>query len=146
MLTNEITIRGLTHDDRDMLKELQIYPDNDFSLYDFIGDDLDNEPSSYGYGLFENGILVAQCSIGGAEELKDCIGNSAFDDELLGDVYVRPDCRRKGYAHKVIDYAVNDRSHKNNNIYCTPYADTENMYRHMGFENVTDDILVMKRH
>ena len=150
MTTANIEIRGLTENDYDMLKNLQEQPDNDFELCEFIGEDLDEEPSSYGYGLFIDGVLAAQCSIGGAEEIADSIefdnDSPISDNELLSDVYVRPEYRNNGLAHKIIDYAINDESHRNSNIYCMPYADIEDMYRHMGFEDVTDGVLVIKRH
>lgn len=65
-----------------------------------IRDDLeDGESQNYAYGIYEEGRLVGYLSIGGAE----CFGlkfknKQVRDSLLLGDVYIDPAYRNRGYG------------------------------------------------
>ena len=98
-------------------------------MYAFICDDLTDTASTYAYGLFIDDKLIAQCSIGGAEEI-DVAGS---DDELLSDVYVLPEYRQRHYALTLLKYVMETPEHNKHNIWCMPVNETAEFYHKIGF-------------
>lgn len=137
-----IICRGLSVEDKEALETLQLDEENDFELYDFIGESLDEEDSTYAYGVFADGELVGQCSIGGIDEFEDYLST----DEVLSDVFVKAEYRHRGLATKLIQYAVNDKSHRENNIVCMAIYETDSLYISLGFiKNDINDYILRRK-
>lgn len=137
-----IDVKGLSIESKEQLRELSELPSNEFDLFELIESDLDETESDFAYGLYENGKLVAHCSIGGADGV---IEGCNYDDELLSDVFVHPDHRGHNYARILIAYAMNHGDHRNHNIYCEPINYTDSIYQKMGFKEIDDGLLAYKR-
>lgn len=138
--------RGIKQSDLYALQALQNQTDNIFDLYNFVADSLeDDKESDYAYGAFVDDVLVAQCSIGGAEVVEDDVPCYEETDELLSDVYVHMSYRGSHIASNLIRFAVSQQEHKNNKIYCEPINDTTSMYQKLGFVNIDEYILCLNR-
>lgn len=137
-MNEKVVTRPLEMRDAEQIK--QIDAEGDFEIYDFIEDMLEEGAQDYAYGVFLGDVLVGYCTIGGADEIEE----AECDDELLGDVYVKEEYRSKGYAHKLVEYALSE--HSEHSIYADIlYDELEAFYADFGFVRKELGLLILKR-
>lgn len=102
-------VRPLAENDRSMVEKLDESSENYVA---FWLEDNDN----YAWGLFLNEELIGYCTIGGADDVPMIIADYpgyCTDSLLLGDVYIVPKMRKKGYGlymvQSVLETRVKDR-------------------------------------
>ena len=99
------------------------------------------ETEDYAYGLFDGKKLVGYCTIGGADDVPNCISSHPaynYNSLLLSDVYVMPECRKKGLGTLIVSSAIRlkakaERDAKSLFI-ALLYDGLSNFYSRFGFE------------
>lgn len=111
---------------------------------DYVAQWLDCE--DYAYGMFVDDKLIGYCTIGGADDVPDCIEkHRAYSDGhslLLSDVYILPKYRHKLYGYMMVDNALFIRLEKEKgvkSVYLTLlYDELSNFYGKLGFKWVDE--------
>lgn len=105
-----ISARPLAKTDLDAVRELDKI--SDWTLAPCV-DDIDDY-NDYSWGIFIDDTLIGYCTIGYADDVPPSIENhpaykSHDDSYMLGDVFIEPSHRHKGYGQKLIKDTIAGR-------------------------------------
>ena len=97
----------------------------------------DNE--DYAWGLFQGDELVGYCTIGGADDCPEAIekyDGYQQEDFLLSDVYIKPEYRRQGYGHQMVQEVLEHvLKEEQQNVFITLlYDGLAKFYEPLGFQ------------
>lgn len=135
-----LIVRQLTEKDEKQVEYLDIASGN------YVGQWLEDE--GYSWGIFENDILVGYCTMGAADDCCRAITDYpgwTFDSLLLGDVYVNPLCRHHGYATRMIEEVIKQKS-GNELVFLTLMHDgLIEFYKKFGFVLIAEGVMVLEK-
>ena len=109
----------------------------------YLEDWLDIE--NFVFGIFKNDTLIGHCSIGYADDISQNIDNypgKTADSLLLGNVYILPEHRNKGYGSLMLKEAIRFRHEYdkyNELVFCQPlHEGLYTFYENLGFVRISD--------
>lgn len=132
-------IRSLNEKDREQVEILDELSGNYLSQW------LDGE--GYAWGIFIGKELIGYCSIGYADDVCSVIENYegyTCDSLLLSDVYIKKEYRRQGYALKLIDKAIRERTKLEKELVFLTllYDNLSYLYKQVKFKSINNYIMV----
>lgn len=131
-----------TLNENDMISVIQLDDLSGNYLEQWIEDNED-----YSWGLFLDNVLIGYCSTGYADDcgrIIETYNGYTHDALLLGDVFIIPEFRHKGYATYFIEEVLKLRNPNDKELVFLMYMydSLKKFYEKMGFQHIEDNVMV----